>query len=56
MEKYRLLGSLELVCEVLARDNGTLIDECTAIGVIGIPLEDPVPMLYKVIIKTSVRG
>jgi len=56
MEKYRLLESLELVCEALAWDNGTLIDECTAVGVIGIPLEDSVPMLYKVIIKTSARG
>jgi hypothetical protein len=43
--RYRLVDCRKHVCEVLARYNGTLIDECNAIGIIGIRLEDSVPML-----------
>jgi hypothetical protein len=51
--QYRLVECWKHVYEVIVWYNGTLIDECSAIGVIVIRLEDSVPMLYKVIIKSK---
>jgi len=42
---YRLFESAELVWEALGRYNGALINECTTIRKIGVPLEDTMPML-----------
>jgi hypothetical protein len=50
--QYRLADCWKHVCEAITRYNGTLIDECAAIGEIVIRLENSVPMLYKVIIKS----
>jgi hypothetical protein len=49
--QYRLFEGWKHVCEAIVWHNGTLIDECAAIGVIVICVKNSVPMLYKVIIK-----
>ena len=45
--RYRLVERRKHVCEVIARYNRTLINECAAISVVVIRLENSVPMLYK---------
>ena len=45
--RHRLVERRKHVCEVIARYNRTLINECAAISVVVIRLENSVPMLYK---------